>query len=91
MKRTVLASLIAMGGCASTPAPMQQAADYAVVECAASPDGRVSGCTVVEESQPGQGYGRMAIEAVARGRVVPKDPGSKVGTFRTTVRFGPGG
>ncbi|WP_430641216.1 TonB family protein [Brevundimonas albigilva] len=70
---------------------MQSAAGYAVVECAALPDGRVSGCTVVEESEPGQGYGRMAIEAVARGRVVPKDPGSKVGTFRTTVRLGPDG
>ena len=59
------------------------------LSCNVQADGRVSGCTIINETPVGAGYGAAAVEAAAAARLSPRSvEGVAVGgAVRFTVRF----
>ncbi len=59
------------------------------LSCTVQADGRVSGCTIVNETPVGLGYGAAALQAAAEARLSPRsvDGVAVGGTVRFTIRF----
>lgn len=80
----VLAAGAFVASCAGTP----RAPDaWVTLECTAEPNGAVSNCSVVDESNPGEGFAAAAIEVMGKGRMSVDATATEPSQFRTTIRF----
>ena len=62
---------------------------WARLRCQVTAEGVVRNCQVLDESEPGQGFGAAAIAIAEKGRVEPRtvDGEARDATFQTTIRF----
>lgn len=59
------------------------------LSCTAEADGRLSGCSVVNEDPAGNGFGAAAVESIGSARLSPRsiDSAAAGATVRFTIRF----